>query len=49
MCVYVILKKEDICKKIKGYSGKEILCAYMTRKSLEDIIVISDRFLESIK
>ena len=42
-------EEKDIHKKINGYSGKEILCAYMTRKSLEDIIVISDRFLESIK
>ena len=46
MCVNVILKEKDIHKTITGYSGKEILCAYMTRKSLEDIIAINDRFLE---
>ena len=30
MCIYVILKEKDIHKKIKEYSGKEILYAYMT-------------------
>ena len=38
MCILVVLMEKDICNR--GYSGKEILYIYMTRKSLYENIGI---------